>query len=848
MIGFDAPYVPGWDCHGLPIEVMVEKKLGRPKTPEEAKRFRQSCRDYANEWVNIQREEFERMGILGNWKEPYLTMDPRIEADIVRSLGKCYAGGHITQGHKPVLWCLDCQSALAEAEVEYRDKSSHAVTVLFPEIKNSLSERFKNDTNKPAGLAAWTTTPWTLPANAFLAVNPQDIYQLLEFEGMSHLLVVSEKLVPSLVEELGIKHSVVAAAHGSELEGAEVKHPFYDRPSQVLVGEHVDTETGTGVVHSAPAYGLDDFDIAKREKIEIMSLVDDKGFFSKQTGKLAGCHIYKDEGKIIKLLKDSGTLISEQPKYRHSYPHCWRHKTPVIYRATRQWFLEIKDSGIAEASLKEIDKVKFIPQTGQNRLSSMIEAREEWCISRQRAWGVPITILIDKKTGKPHPKSAELFEPIARLIEKQGVDAWFSLDPEDLIGKEGSRYRKVTDILDVWFDSGTTHCSVLERRTDTSFPANMYLEGSDQHRGWFQSSLLASVAIHDRAPFSEVLTHGFTVDQLGRKMSKSVGNIIEPKKIIEQHGADVLRYWVLSSDYTKEISISEEILQRCSDAYRKIRNTLRYLLSNLKDFNPRRHLVEPGELLLLDKWILKECQRVHGQLTNWYAEYRFWDICRQIHLFCTLQLASVYLEIIKDRQYTFISNSPGRRSAQTSCFHLINYMCRWLAPILSFTSDEAYEKIPGREEESIFLASYQDLDLDLIQLADEEEKLLDLLFELREKLLARFEKERNAKNIGSSLATRVTLSLSPSSFDLVQPWAGELKYFFNVSELQIDSKASGDSIDEKTFKIESLANNPDYKKCDRCWHHFRAPANAEPLCPRCQQAVKGKDEEKRKLA
>ncbi|MBI5612380.1 MAG: isoleucine--tRNA ligase, partial [Gammaproteobacteria bacterium] len=615
LSGFDAPYVPGWDCHGLPIEHAVEKKIGKAGEKVNPAAFRKACREYAAKQVDGQREDFKRLGVFGDWEHPYLTMDFKFEADILRQLGRIIANGHVYKSYKPVHWCIDCGSALAEAEVEYEDKTSPAIDVRFtiPD-EAALFARLQHVAGKnghgPLSVVIWTTTPWTLPANRAVAVHPELEYVVVQTEGERvERLLLAEPLLKSAMLRWGIAdYRIIATAAGSALEGVMLQHPFYAREVPVILGGHVTTETGTGCVHTAPGHGQDDYVVGSRYKIEVDNPVGGDGKFLPGTELFAGEHVFKANPHVIEVLKQRGVLLHEQA-LRHSYPHCWRHKTPIIFRATPQWFIGMDSAGLRGKALEEIKKVTWLPDWGQARITGMIEGRPDWCISRQRSWGVPIALFLHKETGKLHPDTPRLVEAVAKRIEQNGVDAWFELDAKELLGADADRYEKVSDILDVWFDSGVTHGCVLEKRAELTLPADLYLEGSDQHRGWFQSSLLTSVAIRAAAPYKAVLTHGFTVDAKGRKMSKSLGNDMGlPQKAIKTLGVDILRLWVAATDYRAEMSVSDEILTRTADSYRRIRNTARYLLANLAGFDPARDLLKPADMLALDRWALNRAR------------------------------------------------------------------------------------------------------------------------------------------------------------------------------------------------------------------------------------------------
>ncbi|MEA3167304.1 MAG: isoleucyl-tRNA synthetase, partial [Pseudomonas sp.] len=714
LSGFDAPYVPGWDCHGLPIEHKVEvtygKNLGADKT-------RELCRAYATEQIEGQKSEFIRLGVLGEWDNPYKTMNFKNEAGEIRALAEIVKGGFVFKGLKPVNWCFDCGSALAEAEVEYEDKKSSTIDVAFPIADDAkLAQAFGlASLSKPAAIVIWTTTPWTIPANQALNVHPEFTYALVDVGD--RLLVLAEEMVEACLARYELQGSVIATTTGSALELINFRHPFYDRLSPVYLADYVELGSGTGVVHSAPAYGVDDFVTCKAYGMvndDILNPVQSNGVYAPSLEFFGGQFIFKANEPIIDKLREVGALLHTET-IKHSYMHCWRHKTPLIYRATAQWFIGMDKeptSGdtLRVRSLKAIEDTKFVPAWGQARLHSMIANRPDWCISRQRNWGVPIPFFLNKESGELHPRTVELMEAVALRVEQEGIEAWFKLDAAELLGDEAPLYDKISDTLDVWFDSGTTQWHVLRGSHpmghETGPRADLYLEGSDQHRGWFHSSLLTGCAIDNHAPYRELLTHGFTVDETGRKMSKSLKNVIEPKKINDTLGADIMRLWVASTDYSGEIAVSDQILARSADAYRRIRNTARFLLSNLTGFNPATDILPAEDMLALDRWAVDRTLLLQRELQEHYGEYRFWNVYSKIHNFCVQELGGFYLDIIKDRQYTTGANSKARRSAQTALYHISEALVRWIAPILAFTADELWEYLPGERNESVMLNTW----------------------------------------------------------------------------------------------------------------------------------------------
>ncbi|MCG8488496.1 MAG: isoleucine--tRNA ligase [Chromatiales bacterium] len=853
--GFDAPYVPGWDCHGLPIELQVEKKIGKPGKKTTTAQFRKACREYAAKQVNGQREDFIRLGVLGDWGHPYLTMDHQFEADIIRSLGKIVANDHIQKGYKPVHWCTDCGSALAEAEVEYQDKDSFAIDVAFSLVDESaLLERChhvpEGGGEGPISFVIWTTTPWTLPANQAVALNPSYEYAMVEYEGEQgkRRLVIADDMLKDVMDRYGIEHyHVVAYAKGEAFEGLMLQHPFYDRQVPVILGEHVTLEAGTGAVHTAPGHGLDDYFVGMRYNLPVDNPVGGNGCFVEGTDLFAGLHVLSANEQVIEVLQSRGALMHEE-RLRHSYPHCWRHKTPIIFRATPQWFVSMDQSGLREKALQEIEKVSWMPDWGKARIQGMVENRPDWCISRQRTWGVPITLFIHKQNGQLHPDTPALIEKVAQLVEAQGFEAWFNLDLEQLLGDTAADYEQVTDTLDVWFDSGVSHHCVLDARENLAFPADLYLEGSDQHRGWFQSSLMTSVAMNGCAPYKAVLTHGFTVDAQGRKMSKSLGNVVAPQKVLKTLGADIIRLWVAATDYRNEMTVSDEILKRTADAYRRIRNTARFLLSNLNGFDPQQNLLEPSQMIELDRWAVDRTLQLQREIAEAYGEYQFHVIYQKIHNFCVNEMGGFYLDIIKDRQYTTQADSLPRRSCQTAMYHIIEAMVRWLAPILSFTADEIWQSIPGDRSESVFLETWYEglyaLDQDDRFNAGYWQQIINLR-EAVSKAMESFRAEGN-----SSLDADVTIYADDEMIDSLAQLEDELRFVLITSDakaLPMAQKPDQIELDE-TLGVGVQVTASPHAKCVRCWHHREdvgSHAEHPELCGRCVENVSGAGEPRR---
>ncbi|PPK77392.1 isoleucyl-tRNA synthetase [Methylobacter tundripaludum] len=854
LSGFDAPYVPGWDCHGLPIELQVEKKIGKAGVKVSPAVFRKACREYAGKQVNIQKEAFIRLGILGDWEHPYLTMDFAFEADIVRSLGKISQNGHIAKGAKPVHWCTDCGSALAEAEVEYEDKHSPAVDVRFQvvDVDGFLSRCHhvpEHDGSGPLSVVIWTTTPWTLPANQGVALNPDLEYAVVQCEkdGNKERLVVAEALLKDAMLRYDIEnYHVVAYCKGAELEHQLLQHPFYDRQVPIILGDHVTTEAGTGAVHTAPGHGQDDYVVGLKYGLPVDNPVGNDGVFLPNTEIFAGEHVFNANAHVLEVLEQQGKLV-HHVAILHSYPHCWRHKTPIIFRATPQWFISMDKNKLREQALDEVKRVAWIPEWGQARIESMMEGRPDWCISRQRTWGVPITFFVHKETGELHPRTAELIEQVAQRIEQQGIEAWFELEAAELLGDEAEHYEKMTDTLDVWFDSGVTHACVLEKREQLRFPADLYLEGSDQHRGWFQSSLLASVAMNEVAPYKAVLTHGFTVDADGKKMSKSKGNVVAPQSVMKDLGADVLRLWVAATDYRGEMTVSDEILRRTSDGYRRLRNTARFLLSNLDDFDPAQHLVDSKDLLALDRWVMDRAFALQEEVKIAYETYQFQHIYQKVHHFCVIDLGGFYLDIIKDRQYTAKADGLARRSAQTAMYHVLEALTRWLAPIISYTADEIWQYLPGERSESVFLETWYQ---GLVELDDDSafnREFWQKVMAVRAAVGKELEKSRAKGDIGSSLNAELELYCNAEFFDVLKQLSNELHFIFITSNALViaEHNAPEEAILTEIEGIKLKVVVSEHDKCVRCWHQrpdVGKQAEHPELCGRCVENVAGDGE------
>ncbi len=858
--GMDAVYVPGWDCHGLPIELKVEQELGKSGDAVSAREFRAACRDYARRQIDGQRRDFQRMGVMGDWNAPYLTMNPETEANILRALGRIYARGHVTRGFKPVHWCCDCGSALAEAEVDYMEHRSPAIDVRFAVIDSeALAACVDLDPatlgDLPVSVPIWTTTPWTLPANQAVALNPTVDYALVATGGGApELLIVAEELIETALERYGlVRRAVLATVPGAALENLALQHPFLDRTVPVILGDHVTTEAGTGAVHTAPGHGQDDYLVGLDYGLAVENPVDGAGRFLPGTPLVAGQLTSDANRTLIAALAERGQLLAHV-EHVHSYPHCWRHKTPILFRATPQWFISMDAAGLREQALAAISEVRFVPEWGRARIDGMVRNRPDWCISRQRLWGVPIALLVDKRSGEPHPRTLELIEQVAQRMERDGIDAWDAISIDELIGDEAEQYEKVTDILDVWFDSGTTHAAVLERDPRLQKPADLYLEGSDQHRGWFQSSLLTGVAMDGIAPYKGVLTHGFTVDEHGRKMSKSVGNIIAPQDVMNRLGADVMRLWVAASDYSGEISVSDDILQRTADSYRRIRNTARFLLANLNGFDPTVDALPVDALLPFDRWALDRALAVQGEIRAAYLDYEFHRVQHRVHHFCAFDMGALYLDVIKDRQYTTRPDSQARRSCQTAMYHILEALARWITPILSFTADEIWEHLPGERDSSVLLAEWYDGLVPLDGADGRHGAFWEQVIAVRHGVSRALETARVAGLIKGSLQAEVVVHASPALCRTLALLDDELHFLLITSAARVcavdpDHPPAGEAVvlpDGEQVWVTVNASTHD--RCPRCWHHrddIGVDATHPTLCGRCVENVAGPGESRR---
>jgi len=856
---FDAPYVPGWDCHGLPIELQVEKKHGKPGKKLDLAQFREKCREYAQTQIDQQRTDFKRLGVLGDWDNPYLTMNFKQEADSVRALAKIIDKGHLHQGFKPVHWCTDCGSALAEAEVEYKDKNSPAIDVRLPVAASAETvERFSTPEGHvgdgDVSMVIWTTTPWTIPANRAVTLAEGLEYTLVQIEAdgeqPAERVILADDLVTDCMERWNIAHyHKLGFCKGKDLEGLQLQHPLFDLQVPIILGDHVTTESGTGCVHTAPGHGVDDFLVGQKYGLEVYNPVGDNGVYKDDTPLFAGQHVFKANEPIVDKLREVGNLMHAE-SYNHSYPHCWRHKTPIIFRATPQWFISMDKKGLRAGALDQIKKVGWFPEWGQSRIESMVEGRPDWCISRQRTWGNPIAVFVNRETDELHPNTLELMEKVAQLIEKEGVQAWFDLEPETLLGDEADKYRKVTDTLDVWFDSGVTHHCVLREFDGLRWPADLYLEGSDQHRGWFQSSLVTGVAMYDEAPYHQVLTHGFTVDAQGRKMSKSVGNVVAPQDVMNKLGGDILRLWVASADYSGEMTVSDEILKRSADAYRRIRNTSRFLLANLSGFDPKKDTVAMDDMVELDRWIVGRAADLQKQLLEAYDNYQFHSVVQKLMHFCSIELGSFYLDIIKDRQYTAKSDGLARRSCQTALHHIAEALVRWMAPICSFTAQEIWGLLPGERGEYVFTESWYEGFSDFAGVSDTENEFWMQLLDVRDTVNQALEQSRRDDVIGGSLQAEVTLYADDKLATSLNRLGEELRFALLTSEARVEAL---DNAPANAVKAEKLAlavevKQSTYKKCERCWHHREEVGTLsehDDLCQRCVTNIDGEGEERR---
>ncbi len=845
MEGYDVPYVPGWDCHGLPIEHQVEKELGDKKREMSKDQVRKVCRLYAEKYLDIQREEFKRLGVFGDWENPYITMDYHYEAVIVKELGRFFQKGQIYQGKKPVYWCINCLTALAEAEVEYHDHSAPSIYVKFPSVSD-FRGAFPQIREGKVYVLIWTTTPWTLPANLAIALHPDFDYVAVEVGG--EVWILARGLLEEVMGKLGIeKYQVLGEVKGRNLEGLKCSHPFEDRGSVIILADYVTLVQGTGCVHTAPGHGQEDYESGLAYGLDVYNPVRDDGTFNNTVTHFQGVQVWEANPLVIELLKERGLLLLEEP-IAHSYPHCWRCKEPVIFRATPQWFISMDNNDLRKRCLDEIERVAWVPAWGKNRIRDMVEQRPDWCISRQRAWGVPITALICGGCG--HVVATRgLFDRVVEQVEAEGADVWFRYPverffPPGFVCPEcGSQaFQKVEDILDVWFDSGSSHAAVLEERKELDWPSQMYLEGSDQHRGWFQSSLIEAVATRDRAPFQTVLTHGFVVDGEGKKMSKSSGNVIAPQDVIDKYGADILRLWVAAEDYTEDIRISNTILKGLVDAYRKTRNTVRFLLGNLYDFHSARDALEYGEMMEMDIWILQRFQGVVQRIRRAYDSFQFHKVHHTLHAFCTVDLSSVYLDVVKERLYIYEQDSRERHSAQTAMYHLAHALIRLLAPILAFTAEEAWDHLPKGEGEapSIHLTSFPLPQEGIME--EERFRAWEGLLEVRREVTRALEAARKGGDIGHPFDAKVTLHFPYGKLDFLKTFDhGVLREFFIVSQVELTHEGKGKITGEDLPFLSISVDPAPGEKCRRCWV-YSTTVGEDPrhplICRRCVEVLR----------
>ena len=834
--GLDSPFIPGWDCHGLPIELNVEKKHGKnSELVKNKETFQKACKEYAESQINKQLDDFKRLGVLGDWENSYKSLDPKFEADIVRSLGIIYKEGHLEKGEKPVHWCQESGSSLAEAEVEYIDKTSKAIDVAFKVDHSSLKkvkDLFNAENSDEISFVIWTTTPWTIPSNVAVCINPKYKYSLIKMNNKFY--VISFEMIDQCSKRWKQTFDVISTIQGEKLSEIDLIHPFIDRKSVLLHADHVTTETGTGCVHTAPAHGMDDYLICKKNNIDTIHSLNNKAFFKDELDFIAGLPAMKADPLIVEKLQEHNALINLED-YHHSYPHCWRRKTPLIFTSTPQWFISMKKNNLNKDALKHIKSVNWEPSWGLQRIESMLTDRPDWCISRQRNWGVPITLVVHKDTGEIHPDQNDLFEKFAQIIEKDGISAWDKLNLKDYID-DHEEYIKTSDSLDVWFDSGVTHYAVSAKRFGTNIVADLYLEGSDQHRGWFQSSLLTGIAMNNSAPYKTVLTHGFVVDEEGRKQSKSLGNVVSPQKVWDNLGADILRLWVASTDFRSEMVASDEILKQTSDQYRRIRNTFRFILGNINDFS-NKDQINFEDQIELDKWIINEGYKLQERVLNLYDKYAYHKAVQAIHNFCVNELGGIYLDIVKDRLYTSKTDSLVRRSCQTSLDKLLNILIRLIAPILSYTAEEIWQSCPNlnNQEESVFLSNYlTNENKDKLEISNEEWKRL---FEIKDSVNQSIEQLRNDNKLKGSLDAVVNIEAHDADFSILEKLGTELHFLFISSEANI----------KKGSSLKINITNSEHEKCVRCWHRDVTVGKNDlyrEICQRCITNIAAEGEQR----
>ena len=841
MQGYYAPYVPGWDCHGLPIELKVDQKLGKKKREMTKAEVRKECRTYAKEWVDIQSDEFRRLGIFGDWQHPYLTMTTDYEAATARELARFAERDGLYKGRKPIHWCSSCVTALAEAEVEYEDHTSPSIFVKFP-YQDDLPAGFDALAEKPLSFVIWTTTPWTIPANLAVCLHPELPY--VAIDTGAELLVMAEGLHAQVLAELNItEFKIVKTFQADVFEKKECRHPLYDRASLLVLGDYVTLEAGTGCVHTAPGHGHDDYLTGLRYGLEIYNPVDDYGRYREDLEFFGGEKVPAVNPQVSAKLAEVGALLGED-KLSHSYPHCWRCKKPIIFRATEQWFISMEANQLRQKALEHINDVQWIPHWGRDRIYNMIENRPDWCISRQRSWGVPITVFYCGKCDEALA-DGKIMHHVADLFEETGSDIWYEKEAKELL-PDGTvcpscghdDFRKEMDILDVWFDSGVSHAAVVEKREQLKTPADLYLEGSDQHRGWFHSSLLASVGTRDAAPYKAVLTHGFVLDEKGRPMSKSVGNVVAPEKVIKQYGAEILRLWVATQDYRNDTRVGDAILKQVSEAYRRIRNTARYILGNIHDFDPATHTVADKDLVEIDRWALSRLEELVNRVLKSYESYDFHVLYHAVHNFCSVDMSAFYLDVLKDRLYTSPTESLERRSAQTAMYRILDALTRMMAPVLSFTAEEIWGFIPGEREESVHLAEFPSFEDSLIDNALEEK--YERILAVRSDVAKVLELARAEKIIGHSLDARVELAADGDLADLLKQESAQLACLLIVSQVEVTDSLENATTGENLPGLKIRVSKADGEKCSRCWNYATTVGDHvdhPEICHRCLQAL-----------
>ncbi|URJ29319.1 isoleucine--tRNA ligase [Blochmannia endosymbiont of Camponotus modoc] len=857
LMGYNAPYIPGWDCHGLPIELQVERLIGQLGINVDPNEFRSICRNYVLDQIEIQKKDFVRLGVLGDWSRPYLTMDFKTEANIIRTLSKVISNGYFYKGTKPVHWCFQCCSVLAESEVEYNNHCSTAIDVAFFAVDNTrISQIFNIDLcQRVIELVIWTTTPWTLPANQAISVHPDYSYQLIAVNNNKYIIIAAN-LVNVVMQRIQcFSWKILGETSGNALESLKFRHPFMSFDVPVVLSGHVALDSGTGVVHIAPNHGVDDYIVARKYNFKIVDIINETGHYvSNVHPMLDGVQVFQSNDIIINLLNQSGSLLHVNHNYKHNYPYCWRHAVPVIFRATAQWFLSMDKYNLRNKLLQTIHQVDWIPNKGEYSIETMIVNRPDWCLSRQRVWGVPIPLFIHKKTSILHPRTIELMEVIAQHVEQYGIQAWWDLKTEDIIGnEEADQYEKVLDTLDVWFDSGSTHYSVIPERLEYRKQSpDLYLEGSDQYRGWFMSSLIISTAITGKAPYREVLTHGFTVDAQGRKMSKSLGNVISPQEIIKDFGADILRLWIASSDYSKEMAISNAILKHTTDVYRRIRNTARFCLANISDFDPEQDSVHPENMIELDCWAMDRALSVQLEVISDYNKYNFHNVIQRIMQFCSVEMGSFYLDVIKDRQYTTKKNSKERRSCQTALYHILESMVRWIAPVLSFTADEIWRYIPGNRSKYVFTEEWYNglFSISSKQIMNSED--WNTFLNVRNEVNKIVEQTRLNGIIGGSLDASVVLYATPELANTLRILGNELSFGLITSSAIVSDYSNGVNVTQYAQAgmpgLKIFLEKAKGKKCLRCWHYrldIDQYKNYSNICARCINNIVGPGEKRR---